>query len=146
MYVWLVKNFLKLKPAIMKKIIFFAFTAIVFAIGCGKDEPAAPPSLVGKWGIVNVLDKEVVNGTTVYQDNYTGQAADYMEFKNDNSVSYFISGFGLTLTYKLLPNNKVEISGDTLTIQNLSANSATLVEKYAYGTNTYDETTYNLKR
>jgi hypothetical protein len=40
----------------------------------------------------------------------------------------------------------VEISGDTLTIQSLTANSATLYQKDDNGANSFDETTYNLKR
>jgi hypothetical protein len=69
-----------------------------------------------------------------------------MEFKSDNTLSLFIDGFGVIINYKLLPGNKVEISGDTLTIQSLTANSATLYQKDDYGPNSFDETTYSLKR
>ena len=130
----------------MKKIILSAVFATLFITACHKDPPAPAPSLIGKWGVVNILDKEVDNGTVVYDDNYTGQASDYMEFKNDNTLSLFIDGSGFIINYKLLPNNKVEISGDILTIQSLTANSATLYQKDDNGSNSFDETTYNLKR
>jgi len=132
----------------MKKIILSAVFGTLFLTACDKNGPEPPPapSLIGKWGVVNILDKEVDNGTIVYNDNYTGQTSDYMEFKSDNTLSFSIDGFNLIINYKLLPGNKVEISGDTLTIQSLTANSATLYQKDDYGSNSFDETTYNLKR
>ncbi|HEY5968352.1 MAG TPA: hypothetical protein VIU35_10250 [Chitinophagaceae bacterium] len=132
----------------MKKIILASVFATLFVTACTKDKQEQPPapSLIGKWGVVNVHEKGVDNGTIVYDDNYTGQPADYMEFKNDNTVSFVIDGFGFILNYKLLPGNKLEISGDTLTIQSLTANSATIYEKYDNGPNSFDETTYTLKR
>jgi len=132
----------------MKKIILASVFATLFVTACTKDKPEQPPepSLIGKWGVVGVHEKEIYNGAVVYDDNYTGQTADYMEFKNNNTVSFFIDGFGLILNYKLLPGNKLEISGDTLTIQSLTANSATIYEKYDNGPNSFDETTYTLKR
>ena len=132
----------------MKKIILSAVFGTLFLTACDKDKPVQPPapSLIGKWGVVSVHEKEIYNGAVIYDDNYTGQASDYMEFKSDNTVSFFIDGFGLILNYKLLPGNKLEISGDTLTIQSLTANSATIYEKYDNGPNSFDETTYTLKR
>jgi len=131
----------------MKKIILASVFATLFATACHKDEVEPPaPSLIGKWGVVNILDKEILNGAIVYNDNYTGQVSDYMEFKSDNTLSLYIDGFSVIINYKLLPGNKVEISGDTLTIQNLTANSSTLYQKDDNGANSYDETTYNLKR
>ena len=132
----------------MKKIILSAVFGTLFLTACDKDKTEQPPapSLIGKWGVVNILVKEIDNGAIVYNDNYTGQASDYMEFKNDNTLSLFIDGSNFIINYKLLPNNKVEISGDTLTIQSLTANSATLYQKDDNGSNSFDETTYNLKR
>jgi len=130
----------------MKKIILSAVFATLFITACHKDPPAPAPSLIGKWGVVNILVKEIDNGAIVYNDNYTGQASDYMEFKNDNTLSLFIDGSNFIINYKLLPNNKVEISGDTLTIQSLTANSVTLYQKDDTGSNSFEETTYNLKR
>src|SRR6188474_1187083 len=132
----------------MKQIIISAVFATLFVTACDKSgpEPLPAPSLIGKWGVVTVHEKEIDNGAIVYDDIYTGQAADYMEFKSDNTLSFSIDGIGLILNYKLLPGNKVEISGDTLTIQSLTANGATLYEKYDNGPNSFDEITYTLKR
>ena len=132
----------------MKKIILSAVFGTLFLTACDKNGPEPPPapSLIGKWGVVNILEKEVDNGAVVYNDNYTGQASDYMEFKSDNTLSFSIDGFSLIINYKLLPNNKVEISGDTLTIQSLTANGAILYQKDDTGSNSFEETTYNLKR
>jgi len=139
---------LKQKITIMKKIILASVFATLFVTACTKDKPVQPPapSLIGKWGVVNILEKEIDNGTVIYNDNYTGQTSDYMEFKSDNTLSLYIDGLNVIINYKLLPGNKVEISGDTLTIQSLTANSATLYQKDDYGSNNFDETTYNLKR
>jgi len=132
----------------MKKIILASVFATLLLTACDKNNPEQPPapSIIGKWGVVSVHEKEIYNGAVVYDDNYTGQAADYMEFKSDNTLSFYLDGFGFILNYKLLPGNKLEISGDTLTIQSLTANNATIYEKYDNGPNSFDETTYTLKR
>jgi len=131
----------------MKKIIISAVFATLFVTACNKPEPVATtPSLIGKWGVVTVHEKEVDNGAIAYDDIYSGQASDYMEFKSDNTLSLSIDGFNAIINYKLLPDNKVEISGDILTIQSLTANTATLYLKDDYGANSFDETTYSLRR
>ena len=132
----------------MKQIIISAVFATLFVTACDKSgpEPLPAPSLIGKWGVVTVHEKEVDNGAIAYDDIYTGQASDYMEFKSDNTLSLYIDGFNVIINYKLLPGNKVEISGDILIIQSLTENSATLYLKDDYGANSFDETTYSLRR
>jgi hypothetical protein len=131
----------------MKKILFPLIIAVLTVTACKKDKSEVQaPTLTGKWGIANMLNKEIVNGATMYSDNYTGTAADYMEFKTDNTLSYFVDGFGLILSYQILPDNKLKIEDDIFTIQSLTKNSASLILKESYGTNTYDEITINLKR
>jgi hypothetical protein len=131
----------------MKKIIFSAVIATLFFTACQKtDVPVPAPTLAGKWGVVNYQTKEWDNGVVVYDDTYIGKPADYMEFKSDNTVSFYLDGFGFIVPYQLQTDNKVVIDGDTYTIQSLTANSATLYLKYNYSTTNYDEETINLKR
>lgn len=131
----------------MKKIIILTFIIAASMTACKKTETPPPaPSLIGKWAVVNYQTKEWNNGTVVYDDNYVGTSADYMEFKSDNTISFFLDGFGATVNYQLQPDNKVVINGDTYTIQSLTANNATLYLKTPYTSTNYDEEIINLKR
>lgn len=131
----------------MKKIIILTFIIAASMTACKKTEiPPPAPSLIGKWAVVNYQTKEWNNGTVVYDDNYVGTSADYMEFKSDNTISFFLDGFGATVNYQLQPDNKVVINGDTYTIQSLTANNATLYLKTTYTSTNYDEEIINLKR
>ena len=131
----------------MKKIILLAVIT-TFMISCKKEKPTEPPapSLIGKWAVVNYQTKEWNNGSVVYDDNYVGTTADFMEFKSDNTISFFMDGFGATVNYQLQPDNKVAINGDTYTVQSLTANNATLYLKTTYSNTNYDEEIINLKR
>ena len=132
----------------MKKLILYSvlLTALLFA-ACKKntDKPSSPV-LQGKWGIVNEAVLDVENGTTVYTDNYTGVAADYIDFRSDNKVYSLVDGGMDTSAYKMLSNNRVLIDIDTLDILSLTASAANLHSKVYTGVNSYEELTVNLKR
>ena len=130
----------------MKKIILSTFVIILFFGACKPDPEIAPPSLVGKLNVVNYQTKEWINGTVVSDDNYIGKPADYFDFKSDNTLSFNIDGFGLTVSYQLQTDSKVVINGDTYTIQTLTANNATLYLKYNHTSTNYDEEIINLRR
>lgn len=130
----------------MKKIILSTFVIILFFGACKPDPEIAPPSLVGKWNVVNYQTKEWINGTVVSDDNYIGKPADYFDFKSDNTLSFNIDGFGLNVNYQLQTDSKVVINGDTYTIQTLTANNATLYLKYNYTSTNYDEEIINLRK
>jgi len=131
----------------MKKIILFATIATIIVASCSKKDSApAGPSLIGKWSLVNLHNLEIDNGAVIDDDNYTGTAADYVEFKNDNKVYSLIDGQIDVADYQLLPDNKVLIDGETYTIQILTANSTTLYQKFSFSATLYIEVTLNLKR
>jgi hypothetical protein len=130
----------------MKKIIFITAITTLFITACKKNNDTPAISLQGKWGLVNTHYLEVDNGATVFEDIYTGIAADYIDFRKDNKVYSYIDGSSDTSAYQLLSNNKVVILGDTYDIQSLSAASAKLYQKDSLNANTYTEITINLKR
>jgi len=132
----------------MKKLILYSAlsTALIFA-ACKKntDKPSSP-SLQGKWGVVNESILDVENGITVYSNNYTGVAGDYVDFRSDNKVYSLVDGGMDTSAYQILSNNKVVIDIDTLDIQSLTTASVKLHSKVYSDVNSYEELSVDLKR
>src|SRR5258705_2916151 len=104
----------------MKKIIFFTLIATLLITACKKNNDTPVPSLQGKWGLINTHYLEMDNGATIYEDNYTGTTADYIDFRNNNKVYSYVDSDRDTSVYQLLTNNQVVISGETFTIQSLT--------------------------
>jgi hypothetical protein len=128
----------------MKKALFAMAIAAVTFTACKKDNEDS--SLQHKWGVVNTHFKDVFNGQTTFEDNYTGVSADYVDFRADNLVYTYIDGLYDTTSYQILANNKVMIDTETFDIQSLTSSNATLYEKTAASAATYSEVTLNLKR
>lgn len=128
----------------------FAFAillGILFSSSCKKDDSAAPPpSLKGKWNVESVHWKSVENGSVTYDENYTGQSTDHLDFRNDNKAEISLDGATDVVDYTLSSNSKVTIDGEEFTIQQLTEHHARLYLKYTYDNTTYDEVTMNLKR
>src|SRR5215213_8700419 len=129
----------------MRKIMFSIIIAALAITACKKDK-GKPASLVNKWSVANTHIVEVLNGTVLYEDNYTGVAADYLDFRNDNKLYSSIDGSSDVVPYQLVGTDKVVIDGDTFLIQTLTANSVKLYMKDPATGNTYTEATVNLKR
>jgi len=131
----------------MKKITVYAFAiAIVIASACKKNKDTSAVSLQGKWGLVNLSYQEIDNGVINFTYNYTGVAADYIDFRNDSKVYSFIDCANETVDYAIINNNKVMIDGDAFDIQTLTQTNCKLYQKNPATGTTYDETIVNLKR
>lgn len=129
----------------MKKILFCIAIATVAFTACKKDKDK-PASLVNKWSVVNTHIVEINNGLVFYDERYTGVAADYLDFRNDNKLYSSIDGSSDVVPYQLSGTDKVIIDGDTFTIQSLTLNSVRLYMREPATGNTYTEATVNLKR
>jgi hypothetical protein len=134
-----------LKISIMKRILFLIAIATMAIAGCKKDKPKAA-SLVNKWSVTNTHIVEIVSGLVFYEERYTGVAADYLDFRNDNKLYSSIDGSSEVVPYQLIGDDKVVIDGDTFVIQSLTFNSVKLYMRDPATRNTYVEATVNLKR
>jgi hypothetical protein len=121
--------------------------ALLFIAGCKKDDKnTSNPSLQNKWGLESTSYNIVEDGVPVGPDNYTGVAADYVDFRKDNKVYSFVDQVYDTSDYQLLGSNKVVIDVDTFQIQTLTESASTLYEKITYDPQNYEEITIKLKR
>lgn len=130
-----------------KNILYAGIASVLIFAACKKnnDKPSSP-SLVGKWSLVseNIIDVE--NGIGVDTINYTGNAADYVDFRSDHYVYSSVASITDTSAYQILNNNKVVIDIDTFDIQSLTATAASLYSKVFDDDSTYSKITLNLKR
>ena len=129
----------------MRKIMF-SIAIVTLVITACKKEKDKPASLVNKWSVVNTRVVEMVNGTVLYEENYTGVAEDYVDFRSDNKLYSSIDGVSDVVPYQLIGTDKVVIDGDTFLIQSLTTNSVKLYMKEPAAGNTYIEASVNLKR
>jgi hypothetical protein len=132
----------------MKKFITCAVIAsLLFIAGCKKDDKnTSNPSLQNKWGLESTSYNTVEDGVPVGPDNYTGVAADYVDFRKDNKVYSFVDQVYDTSDYQLVGSNKVVIDVDTFQIQTLTESASTLYEKIIFDPQNYEEITIKLKR
>ena len=94
--------------------------------------------MVGKWSLVNVVEKI---GTTT--NNYTGKAADYVDFKSNGTIERFIDGEKRTDSYTINGSNLV-LNSQTYIIT-LTTTTANLYCKEDVS-GSKNETTVNLKK
>lgn len=122
----------------MKKLLLFAMLfATVAMTSCSKS--ASSPTLVGKWKLVSYVSKE--GSTTTF--NYTGVAADYMDFKTNGTVETYLSGSSGTSDYTL-NGSKLVLDGQTYNVS-LTSTTATLTYSELVGNVRYEEIV-NLKK
>jgi hypothetical protein len=132
----------------MKKSIIYAIIALVlFVASCKKDDKnTSNTSLQNKWGVESTSYNSVEDGVPLGSDDYTGVAADYVDFRKDNKVYSYVDQEYDTSDYKLLGSNQVIIDVDTFQIQTLTQSATTLYTKVIFDAQNYDEITIKLKR
>ena len=139
----------------MKKGILILMAGAVIFTSCKKsnDSTAATTQqkITAKWGVASTIDKEFHFGVT-NTINYTGLAADYVDFRNDGKVyTYINSSYGDTAVYTILDDSHVRFfypthsDADTFEIKTLTESSLVLYSKQVLGAD-YTETTANLKK
>jgi hypothetical protein len=135
------------KTYIMKQKLLLALTAIVMLTACKKDKGKDDVSIMGKWEVVNVIEKEYVNGNVTNEDNEPGDGATIDFQDNGHAVTtYPATGDVDSVPFTLKPNNKIEIDGDEFEIRNLTSANVQLYMKEIFTATTYYEVIINLKR
>jgi hypothetical protein len=128
----------------MKRILFWIVIATLTFTACKKDKPEA--SLVNKWSVADTHIVEIIDGLVFHEEHYTGVAADYLDFRNDNKLYSNVDGSSDVVPSQLVGDDKVVVDGDTFLIQSLTTNNVKLYMRDPATGNTYIEATVNLKR
>lgn len=105
----------------MKKFssLFWIVLSLFTFVSCEKD--TVEPTLVGRWKVQKVDYKE--NGQL--SSSYTGQPADFVEFKANGTLDSQVDGTAESLPYTINGNN-VTIDGDQFKINELTTTKASL--------------------
>lgn len=127
----------------MKKFILLTLFSITIFASCKKDDD---PTMMGVWTIDRTVVNEYVNNALVGTDTDLGDGTT-LDFQSGGNMIVRSPGFpDETLPYTLLPNNKINIDGEILDIQNLENSSVTLYYKDDYGGGDYDDVFIYLRR
>ena len=139
------KQLLKIKKIIMKKLLAISFIGMVLFTACKKDPAVEEVSLTGKWNVETIVTKGYENSALISTDTEPGNGFKY-DFQTNGTL--LISSFlnGVTYPYSILPNSKVQIDSDIFEIRNLTASQVTLFIREDYAPGEYDELFINLKR
>ena len=128
----------------MKKTLVLSLAVMFLLAACMKDKKETV-SLLKKWTIENIVEKEYQNGTLIDTYNEPGDGAT-MDFQdNGHLVVIYPGNTNESLSYNMLPDTKVDIDGDIFEIRNLTASGVTLFTMEDLGSWRY-ETFINLKR
>ncbi|MEO7308018.1 MAG: hypothetical protein ABIR78_07815 [Ferruginibacter sp.] len=103
--------------------------------------------IAGKWKFeLSVIDN-FYSGTS-HITTYTGNASDYVDFRNDSKVYSFVDGNYDTSAYGIISDTKMWIgaSSAVFDIQTLTDTDFKIYMKEIYGPGDYHESTINLKR
>lgn len=124
---------------------------VLLLSSCDKDddEQTALQRLQNKWkidSIKTVFHTPPTNATITY----TGQAADYYDFRADGKLYTSVNGDLDTLLYNLINNNQIVVNNDgsldTGNISTLSASRLVGVTTYQLGGGNYNEVSAYLSR
>jgi hypothetical protein len=120
----------------MNKSLIIALFVIVFFNSCSKDEETTTTTpqttiqkLQHKWNLVSINDIQYLGSSTTQIDTIIsyGLPGDYIDFRTDNFAYVRIAGDYDTLSYSFLNDTKILFSGDTLTINQLTATNLKLI-------------------
>ena len=130
----------------MKQKLFLILVIMTLLGACKKDKPEPEISLKGKWIAESSTLKEYENGILIDEINEPGDGTTYDFQDNGHLVITSPSLPVESLPYTINPGSKVNIDGDIVDIQNLSASKVTLYFKDDYGQGDYIEISLKLKR
>jgi hypothetical protein len=133
----------------MKKTSTLLLTSLIFLAACKKNHDKSAADMVsGKWKVSSLQETHTSTADTVTYP-YTGQSADYMDFRSDGKMYSFYDNYPDTIDYKVLSDKYLLLGGDSMQIKTLSDASLTLYLKYTdgyYSPVRTIEVTYNLKK
>lgn len=129
--------------------------SIVLLINMGfiacKKESTTPPStqdrIAGKWQMESSAWDHFYSGVS-HIVNYTGTAADYVDFRSDGKVYSFVGGSYDTVAYAIISDTKMwfDASSEIYDIQTLTGSSFKVYRKEIVNAGEYNESTINMKR
>ena len=122
-----------------------ALAALISVTSCDKndnDKPATLSRVQAKWGLQSY---QIDLPGTEDDVNYTGVAADYLDFRADNKLYSQVGGDKDTSAYSLINDNTLVIDGDTAKIASLSS-SQFVITQTTTNEGITSKVTYNLKK
>lgn len=124
--------------------------AILPLVSCKKESTTQPKTsqekLLGKWNWISEVTNNYHSGSS-HITTYNFPAGDYVEFKNDGTVTQSNSGSAITYGYGMVDETKIwlVVASNIYELKVLTASDLQLYKKDVNGPD-YDEATLNLKR
>ena len=132
----------------MKKILPLA-TAIfllgMLSLSCKKAKETTAQKLQHKWTIISEVDNSHDSGGDNI-DTSVGVPGDFLNFNANGTVASQFEGAADNVSYSLISDTEISISGETFTIKTLNDTQLVLYIKNVVSATDYDESTINLKR
>jgi hypothetical protein len=117
---------------------------MILLAACKKDKSEA--SIMGKWTLVNFVDKGYQNGVITYNIDSPGGGTT-IDFQNNGlAIKTELSGFTETWPYTIISKTKLQMNGIMYDLRDLTNSSVTLFHHEDTGPGEYFEIFLNLKR
>ena len=132
----------------MKKILSLIAPIILLSLisfSCKKTKETTAQKLQHKWTIVSEVDNSHDSGGDDI-DTSVGVPGDFLNFNANGTVTSQFEGAADNVTYSLISDTEISISGETFTIKTLNDTQLVLYVKDVISATDYDESTINLKR
>jgi hypothetical protein len=130
--------------------VLFSVILMMSGFSCKKESTSKPKTtqekLLGKWNLMSEVTNDYHSGSS-HITTYPFLPADYMEFKNDGTVTDYEGGLTSTFGYGIIDDSKIWIGFTTniYDLKVLTGSDLQLYKKDVSGTDYY-ESTLNLKR
>src|SRR4051812_27285324 len=109
------------------RILALAIAVILFAASCSKDKGEKPvdnASIKGKWNVSTILTVE----PDAEPYTYTGQANDFIDFKEDGTMSSSVDGYEQTVDYEIIDASHVKVDGSITEVKELNSHKLVILD------------------
>ena len=109
------------------RILALAIAVIFFAASCSKDKADKPvdnASIKGRWSVSNILTVE----PDAEPYSYTGTASDFIEFKEDGTMSSSVDGYEQTVDYEIIDAKHVKVDGSITEVKELTSHKLVMLD------------------
>jgi len=109
------------------RMLVLAMAVIFFAASCSKDKgdkPADNASIKGRWNISSILTVE----PDAEPYTYTGQSGDFVEFKEDGTMSSSVDGYEQTVDYEIIDATHVKVDGSVTEVKELTNSKLVMLD------------------
>jgi len=127
----------------MKRLILLLILGVIFFSGCKKsttDRITTQDQLLGKWKVATITEEDIVSGLP-QTNTYTGQTADYIDFRDDGKVYYNVDANLDTFTYHIL-NDQLLVQDISDSFSIITLTSTNFTERHTSGSYKYTEYLY----